>query len=346
MPTRSTARPSAVKFASFLIGSALIAIPLSLGTVSSALGQTTQTSQPTDAGIRYWPMPGEPAFDRVFSHRKVDVDGARLHYVVGGQGEPLVLLHGWAQTWFTWHRIMPELARHYTVIVPDLRGLGDSSRPATGYDDTTLAEDIRQLLLKLGHSRALIVGHDLGTQVAYALAARHPETVSKLVLLDAPVPGIPPWDDLTRNPRLWHWTFYNVADLPEALIAGRERLYFSWFYRQIAVNTGAVDEDLDEVVRAYSEPGALRAGLSYFRAFAENARQNAGYAERKLTMPVLALGGSSGNGMVPLQQMRLAATDVQGGVIEDCGHWIPTERPGELTQRLLAFFGTTAPPTK
>jgi pimeloyl-ACP methyl ester carboxylesterase len=290
------------------------------------------------------PVPGEPAFDRTFSHHKADVNGVRLHYVIGGQGKPVVLLHGWAETWFTWHRIMPELAKHHTVVALDMRGLGDSARPDSGYDDDTLAEDVRQLLLKLGHHPALVVGHDLGTQVAYALAARHPEAVAKLVLLDAPVPGIPPWDELTRDPRLWHWTFYNVRDLPEALIAGRERLYFSWFYRQIAVNTGAVEEDLDEVVRAYSEPGALRAGLAYFRAFAENARQNAGYAEHRLAMPVLALGGASGNGMIPLQQMRLAATDVQGGVIEDCGHWIPTEQPAELTRRLLAFFAAAASP--
>jgi pimeloyl-ACP methyl ester carboxylesterase len=284
------------------------------------------------------PAAGEPAFDQVFSHHKADVNGVRLHYVMGGQGAPVVLLHGWAETWFTWRRIMPALAKRYTVIAPDLRGLGDSARPPSGYDDDTLAEDIRQLLLTLDHPRALVVGHDLGVQVAYALAARHPHSVAKLVLLDAPVPGIPPWDELTRDPRLWHWSFYNVRDLPEALIAGRERLYFSWFYRQIAVNIAAIEEDLDEVVRAYSEPGALQAGMNYFRAFAEDARQNAGYAEHKLAMPVLALGGASGNGMIPLRQMQLAATDAQGGVIEDCGHWIPSEQPAELTRRLLAFF--------
>jgi len=338
--------PTTPKLARFHLGAMLLAASLGLGTAFAADTPPAFPGQPAESGARPWPMPGEPAFDQVFSHRKADANGVRLHYVIGGQGEPVLLLHGWAETWFTWHRIMPELAHRYTVIVPDLRGLGDSSRPMTGYDDDTLAEDVRQLLLTLGHPRALVVGHDLGTQVAYALAARHPEIVSKLVLLDAPVPGIPPWDELTRNPRLWHWTFYNVPDLPEALLAGKERTYFSWFYRQIAVNTGAVDEDLGEVVRAYSEPGAMRAGLAYFRAFAEDARQNAGYAEHRLAMPVLALGGSSGNGMVPLQQMRLAASNVEGGVIEDCGHWIPTEQPEELTRRLLAFFGTATSPAK
>lgn len=316
---------------------ATFVILVGLGLMTAAWGQGTPAETSSDA-MSPWPMPGQPAFDQVFSHRRADVNGVRLHYVIGGQGTPLILLHGWAETWFTWHRIMPELARHYTVIAVDLRGLGDSSRPASGYDDDTLAEDVRQLLFRTGHPRALVVGHDLGTQVAYALAARHPEVVEKLVLLDAPVPGIPPWDELTRDPPLWHWTFYNVPDLPEALIAGRESLYFSWFYRQIAVNTAGLEEDLKEVIRAYSEPGALRAGMAYFRAFAENARQNAGYGDHKLAMPVLALGGASGNGMVPLQQMRLAAINAQGGVIENCGHWIPTEQPAELTRRLIAFF--------
>jgi pimeloyl-ACP methyl ester carboxylesterase len=319
---------------------ATLALMILLGAPPMATGQDAQPGLPPAGADMQQFESKTPRFDHVFSHHKVDANGVRLHYVIGGKGEPVVLLHGWAETWFTWRRIMPELSRHYTVIAPDLRGIGDSGRPTWGYDDNTLAEDVRQLLLKLGYKHALVVGHDLGTQVAYALAARHPETVGKLVLLDAPVPGIPPWDDLLHDPRLWHWTFYNVPDLPEALITGREALYFSWFYRQIAVNIGAVEEDLAEVVRAYSQPGALRAGLAYFRNFAEDARQNAGYAEHKLDMPVLALGGASGNGTVPLEQMRLAATDVQGGIIEDCGHWIPTEQPEELTRRLLAFFGT------
>ena len=344
MPTRVTVLPAAAKPCYSRLGAALLAVPLHLGMASLASGQPLPVLPPGDAGSDFRAVSGQLAFDQVFSHHKVDANGVRLHYVIGGQGEPVLLLHGWAETWYTWHRIMPELAKRYTVIVPDLRGLGDSARPVSGYDDDTLAEDMRQLLLMLGHPRALVVGHDLGTQVAYALAARHPEAVSKLVLLDAPVPGIPPWDELTRNPRLWHWTFYNVPDLPEAMIGGRERLYFSWFYRQLAVNTGAVEEDLGEVVRAYSDPGALRAGLAYFRAFAESAKQNTGYAEHKLAMPVLALGGASANADIPLRQMRLAATNVQGGIIEDCGHWMPTEQPEELVRRLFTFFTSDPAP--
>lgn len=235
------------------------------------------------------PGPGQPAFDAAFSHHKAEVNGVRLHYVTGGRGEPVVLLHGWAQTWYTWRRVMPLLsAAGFTVVVPDLRGMGDSARPADGYDKKTIAAEVAALMRQLGHERFSVAGHDLGAQVAYALGRHHPDQVSKVAVLDAPVPGIPPWDELTKNPRLWHWTFYNVPDLPEAMIGGgRERLYFSWFYRQIAVDTNAIETDLDEVVRAYSQPGALRAGLAYFRAFEQDARDNAGYAQSKLKMPVL-----------------------------------------------------------
>ena len=239
---------------------------------------------------------------------------------------------------------MPLLAAGgYTVIAPDLRGVGDSDRPATGDDKKTVAAEVVALMRQLGHARFAAVGHDLGAQVAYALGRFHPDAVDAVAVLDAPVPGIPPWTELKANPRLWHWTFYNVADLPEALIGdGRERVYFSWFYHQIAVDTQAVDGDLDEIVRVCSQPGALRGGLAYFRAFDRDELDNAGYAQARLTMPVLALGASGGNGDIPLRQMRLAALDVQGGVIPDCGHWIPTERPAELARRLLEFLAQAA----
>jgi pimeloyl-ACP methyl ester carboxylesterase len=279
------------------------------------------------------------AFDAVFSHHKVDVHGVRLHYVKGGHGPPVVLLHGWAETWTTWRRVMPQLAAAgYTVIAPDLRGIGDSDRPPQGYDKKTIATEVAAMMRQLGYTRFDVAGHDLGAQVAYALARFHADHIAAVAVLDAPVAGIPPWDELRSNPRLWHWTFYNVPDLPEALIGGRERLYFSWFYRQIAVNTPAAEADLDDVVDAYSRPGALRAGLAYFRAFDQDTRDNAGYAQDQLLMPVLALGASGGNGDIPLRQMRLAGPNVEGGVIEDCGHWIPSERPAELAARLIAFF--------
>lgn len=286
------------------------------------------------------PGPGQPAFDATFTHHFADANGVRLHYVVGGTGEPVVLLHGWAQTWYSWRRVMPLLVdAGYQVIVPDLRGMGDSERPQGGYDKKTVSADIVALMASLGHDRFNVVGHDIGAQVAYALARHHGEHVNKLVVMDAPAPGIPPWDELTRNPALWHWSFYNVADLPEALIGGRERLYFTWFYHQIASDIAATDADIDEVVRAYSKPGALRGGLAYFRAFEQDARDNADYATHRLRMPVLALGGAAnGAGEMPLNQMRLAATDVTGGTIEGSGHWIQIERPRALSDRIITFL--------
>lgn len=309
----------------------LLGVPL-LAQAPPAFGASTQMFAPV-------PGPGQPEFDAAFSHHRVEVNGVRLHYVSGGRGEPVVLLHGWAETWYTWRRVMPLLtAAGYTVIVPDLRGMGDSARPTTGYDKKTVAADVAALMRHLGYERFHVAGHDLGAQVAYALGRNHADRVASVAVLDAPIPGVPPWTELTRDPRLWHWTFYNVPDLPEALISGRERLYFSWFYRQIAVDTSAVEADLDEVARAFSQPGAIRAGLAYFRAFEQDARDNAGYAQNKLRMPVLALGGRGGNADLPLRQMRLAAENVEGGVIEGSGHWIPTEKPAELAARLNAFF--------
>ena len=268
-----------------------------------------------------------------------------MHVVVAGEGPPVLLLHGWAETWVTWRRVIPRLAAAgYTVVVPDLRGFGDSARPVSGYDKKTIAAEVVGLMHELGYDRFDVAGHDLGAPVAYALARFHAPKVTAVALLDAPVAGIPPWEELKVSPRLWHWTFYNVPDLPEALIAGRERLYFSWFYRQSAVDVDAADGALDDIVAAYSQPGALRAGLAWFRAFDQDARDNAGYAQDRLSMPVLALGGSGGNSDIPLRQMKLAAQQVEGGVLADCGHWIPMERPAELAERLAKFFVSARKP--
>lgn len=279
------------------------------------------------------------------SVRKALVNGLRLHYLSAGQGPAVVLLHGWANTSFAWRHIIPPLSRRFTVIVPDLRGMGDSSKPLTGYDRETVASDILALLDQLGVKTATVVGHDLGAHVAFELASRHPERISRLVMLDGVVPGIPPWDQLTKDSRLWHWNFYNVPDLPEALIQGKERTYFSWFIRSFAANTEAVDADMDTVVKAYSEPGAVRGGLGMFRTIASDARRNAAWlASHKLDLPVLALGGSMGVGPVLFQQMQAASSrPVRGGVIESCGHWLATECPRTLVEQMMSFFDEGAP---
>jgi pimeloyl-ACP methyl ester carboxylesterase len=159
-----------------------------------------------------------------------------MHYVIGGQGDPVVLLHGWPQTWYEWHKVMPALAKNYTVIVPDLRGLGDSSKPASGYDGNTTAEDIHQLVTQLGFNDIFLVGHDLGAFVSYSYAAAHPNEVSRLVILDVPIAGTGPELNLTR---LWHIPFHMVRDIPETLVEGKEREYLTWFYRNYAYNPAA-----------------------------------------------------------------------------------------------------------
>lgn len=279
--------------------------------------------------------------DPNFAHHTVALEGVNLHYVIAGSGEPVVLLHGWPQTWYEWRRVMPHLAQGYTVIAPDMRGLGDSSRPATGYDKQTIAADIRQLVSKLGFEKVLLVGHDWGGPVAYAYACRHPEEVRRLAILDVTIPN-ETWEripQITRRGGIWHVAFHSVRDLPEALIQGRERTYLSWFYRTAAYNPAAISEaDIDEYVRCYSAPGALRAGFEYYRSIFTDIDHNKANAETKLKMPVLALGGERGFRSAPLKCMEALAENVRGGMVERCGHWIPEERPDYLIEQLLQFF--------
>ena len=222
-----------------------------------------------------------------FSHHTASVNGIQMHYVIGGQGDPIVLLHGWPQTWYEWHKVMPALAKNYTVIAPDLRGLGDSSKPVTGYDGNTTAEDIYQLVSQLGLGQKIyLVGHDVGVLTAYSYAASHPNNVSKLVILDVPPLPPPGFEDCC-----WWFKFHQTSDIPEMLTAGKEREYLSWFYR-FAYNPEAITEaDIDKYVSSYSAPGGMRAGFEYYRAFPTTLEQNREHANVKLQMPVLALGG-------------------------------------------------------
>ena len=275
-----------------------------------------------------------------FTHHTIALDGVRLHYVTAGAGDPVVLLHGWPQTWYEWRLIMPALAAGYTVIAPDMRGLGDSSRPPTGYDKRTIANDIHQLVSKLGFEKIFLVGHDWGGPVAYAYACAHPNDVRKLVILDVTIPG-ESWEripQITRRGGIWHLAFHNVRDLPEALIQGRERTYLSWFYRSGYDPSAISEEAVDEYARCYSAPGALRAGFEYYRAIFTDIDHNKENAKTKLKMPVLAFGGEVGFHKLPLRSMQELAENVRGGVIERCGHWIAEERPEFLSEQLLAFF--------
>ncbi len=280
------------------------------------------------------------------THHTVTVNDVRLHYVLAGRGEPVVLLHGWPQTWYEWRQIVPALAAKYSVIAPDMRGLGDSAKPATGYDKRTVADDIYKLVRHLGFERIFLIGHDWGGPVAYAYASAHPDDVRRLVILDVAIPaaGLEQIPQASRRGGLWHISFHGVRDLPEALIAGRERTYLTWFYRT-AYNPDAISEQaIDEYVRCYSAPGGLRAGFEYYRAIFDDIDHNKENAKRKLKMPVLALGGANGFGALTLHSMKSLAENVRGAVIERCGHWIPEERPDYLIDQLLPFFSEEQPP--
>jgi pimeloyl-ACP methyl ester carboxylesterase len=277
-----------------------------------------------------------------FSHHFASVNGIQLHYVIGGHGDPIVLLHGWPETWYAWHAVMPALAKNYTVIAPDLRGLGDSSKPPTGYDGKTVAEDIHQLVTDLGFKTIFLVGHDIGTQVAYSYTAAHPTEVKKLVVMELTIPGFAP----PGRPPIWWGIFHQVPNVPEALVQGKEMIYLSWFYRGLAYNPSAItQEDINEYVSHYSAPGGMHAGFEYYKAFPQDAIDNQNYSKTKLTMPVLALGGGyipvlGGNITMPsvVYGMKMLAQNVQGIKVSNTGHFIPEEQPQFVIKQISNFF--------
>ena len=276
------------------------------------------------------------------THHHADLGDVRLHYVTAGAGFPLVLLHGWPQSWYEWRHIIPTLAARYRVIAPDLRGLGDSSRPADGYDKKTIGSDIWRLLHDyLGIAHFNLVGHDWGGPTAYAIAAAHPDAVRKLAILDVAIPGDGS-ANISQGGRRWHHALHQTLDLPEALITGREDIYLGWFYRNYGHRPDVLsDADIAEYLRTYRQPGALRAGFSYYRAIPRDIADNEAISRTvKLPMPVLALGGDSawGRRLEVLHSLQRLAVNVRGGVIEQCGHWMPEEQPDRLLAQLLPFL--------
>jgi pimeloyl-ACP methyl ester carboxylesterase len=278
-----------------------------------------------------------------YTHYKTNVNGIQLHYIMGGKGEgdPIVLLHGFPQTWYEWRHIIPQLiANNYTVIAPDLRGLGDSERPQTGYDKKTIAEDIYHLVKKLGYSKIYLVAHDWGAAVAYSYAAAHPEGVNKMIILDIVLPGFGLEEAANFSPNgLWHLSFHAVRDLPEKLIEGKEDTYLNWFYDWTYNQSAITSEAREEYIKQYSKPGALRAGFEYYRAVFEDAKQNKEYAKEKLLdMPILTIGGEAGLGNLTTISFQKVANNVTGITLPNTGHFIPEERPNFLTKQILEFF--------
>ncbi len=271
-------------------------------------------------------------------HHAALANGVRIHYVRAGQGDPVVLLHGFPQTWYMWRKIIPELARHYTVIAPDLRGFGESSKPIDGYDKRTVAEDIYQLVRGLGFEKIFLVGHDLGGPAAYAYACAHPDDVRRLVILDVEI-TIDRATAAEYFTRLFHLSFHAEPDIAVALVAGRERVYLTHFYRK-CYNPGAFSHaDIDEYIAAFSAPGALRASMAHYGAIWTDLKHNIENAKQLLEMPVLALGGEMSFGERTVSSARKIAKDVRGRSMPRCAHWVAEEEPEALLAELLAFFG-------
>ncbi len=270
--------------------------------------------------------------------RFANVNGTRLHYLVAGKGDPVVLLHGYAETSHMWLPLMPKLAANHTVIAVDLRGAGQSATPADGYAKAAMAQDIHALTQKLGYQRVRIVGHDIGLMVAYAFAAQYPSEVDRIVLMDAFLPGVGKWRDVWLMRDLWHFHFYGKT--PLALVHGRERIYFEHFWNDFAANPAHSIPERDRrfYAKAYARPGGMRAGFEYFRAFEKDAEDFARFAQKPLPMPMLVLTGEKASGEFLIEQGRLVATSVEGVVIRGSGHWLMEEAPEQVIPKLVEFL--------
>lgn len=280
-----------------------------------------------------------PDFPASFKTQEIATNGATIHVRVGGQGPAVVLLHGYGETGDMWAPLAADLAKNSTVVVPDLRGLGLSSKPASGFDKKTQAGDVAGVLDALKIERADLVTHDIGNMVGFAFAAQHPQRVSRFVLIDAPVPGVGPWEEILKNPLLWHFRF-GGPDM-ERLVAGRERIYLDRFWNEFSATPARFSEaSREHYAKLYALPGAMHSGFAQFAAFDQDAIDNRAYlaAGGKLTMPVLAVGGEKSFGTAMAAVMRAAATDVTEGVIPDSGHWIMEENPAATIAMVRAFL--------
>ncbi|MDN3029023.1 alpha/beta hydrolase [Streptomyces sp. S.PB5] len=315
------------------LAAAVLALTVGLGT----------TTLIADASARPASSAGEQ-MPAGFSEHKTQVAGTGINYVIGGHGPTLLLIHGYPQTWYEWHGIMPALAEHYTVIAPDLPGAGHSDTPASGYDKKTMAAKLHALLASLGKDHDVnVVGHDIGTMVAYAYAAQYPHNVRKLVLSEAPIPdqGIYRFPSLTADgPGVWNFGFFSLqTGLPESLIRGRELTWTSGFMRGLAVHKDALTpHDLQVFASYLRDPARLEASFAWFRTFPQDIADNARFQKKPLSMPVLAIGASGSLGTSVAKQVRHYATHVTPAVVPDSGHWIYEEHPEEMTDLLLHFL--------
>src|SRR4051794_14342025 len=277
-------------------------------------------------------------FPAGFRTQNIQTTDTTLYVRIGGQGPAVLLLHGYGETGDMWAPLAADLARDHTVVAPDLRGMGLSSRPEGGYDKKTQGHDIAGVLDALQIERTDLVAHDIGNMVAYAFAAQYSARVTRLVLMDAPLPGVGPWDEILKNPLLWHFRF-GGSDM-ERLVGGRERIYLDRFWNEFSADPKAFGEaSREHYAKLYAQPGAMRAGFAQFAAFDQDARDNQAFlAEGKLTIPVLAVGGEKSFGPTMAIVMRAAATAVEELVIPDAGHWLMEEQPAATVAAVRTFL--------
>jgi pimeloyl-ACP methyl ester carboxylesterase len=267
-----------------------------------------------------------------------EIEGLKVHYLAAGHGPTLILLHGYAETSRMWKPVIPRFAEKFTVIAPDLPGIGDSDIPADGLDMKGAAARIHALATSLGVKKARVVGHDIGLMVAYAYAAQFPAEVEKLALMDAFLPGVREWEAVYNDPNIWHFRFHGPT--PEALLSGRERMYFDYFWNDLAADKAhsIPDGDRRAYVAAYSRPGRMRAAWAYFASLPQAAKDFAPFGETRLGVPVLSIGGDKSLGDLLGRQAKVVASDVTVVVLKDTGHWVLEERPKETYEALAKFL--------
>jgi len=284
--------------------------------------------------------PGSAYAEPQIDSRTAKIDNVELHYLTAGRGPAVILLHGFAETSRMWRPIIPLLAEKFTVIAPDLPGIGDSSIPTDNaeIDMITSARRIHALVRSLGIEKAKVVGHDIGLMVAYGYATQFPNETEKLAVMDAFLPGVPGWEAIYNAPNIWHFRFN--GEYPEKLVQGRERTYFEYFWNVLAADkTRSIPEaDRKAYTEAYSKPGRMRASWAYFASWPQLAKDFAKLSQTKLTMPVLSIGGDKSLGNELAAQMKLVATEVTVVVLKDTGHWILEERPKETSEALVKFL--------
>jgi pimeloyl-ACP methyl ester carboxylesterase len=267
-----------------------------------------------------------------------EVNGVRLHYLIAGKGDPVVLLHGFAESSHMWLPLIAKLADKHTVIAPDLRGFGQSGTPADGYTKAAMARDIHALMQNLKYDRIRLVGHDIGLMVAYAYAAQYPSEVDRIVLMEAFLPGVGEWNNVFLLRDLWHFHFYGKT--PLALVTGRERTYLEHFWNDFAADPSKSVSEADRkfYAREYAQPGHMKAGMEVFRNFPKDAEDFAGFAKAKLPMPMLVLSGEKAGGPFLIEQGKMVATNVEGVLVKGRGHWLMEEAPDQVIPKLVEFL--------